>query len=111
MTGSVGEVDVDPALDADPVCIRCGRGLTLYTDTSEVSYSRGGSTLTNAVDGVEITNEGLILEDPAENTNQIRCDFTHNSNPTFNVINIEVLGKQLLPLASNNNNKDLVCTI
>ena len=29
VTGSVGEVDVDSALDADPVCIRCGRGLNL----------------------------------------------------------------------------------
>ena len=89
-----GIVVADPNLSADPVCIRCGRGLTIFTDTDEVTYTLvvDDSPLVNNTNGVSITDEGLILSDPVESFadgTELRCSF----NGVFNVFSIVYLGK------------------
>ena len=62
---------MDGSADPVPVCIRCGyfvslQLLQLVTDLSQVTYNdENGVPLVNNTNNVVITDNGLILNDPA----------------------------------------------
>ena len=59
-----GSVLVDIIADTDPVCIRCGTFGQLFTDPDEVDYIFNGMIVIDTP-GFIITDEGLIVDDPA----------------------------------------------
>lgn len=98
-TGEI--VLVDPTLPADPVCIRCGIYPDFYTNTSVVTYYHGGTVLKNNTNGVVITDQGLIIENPALSFNDgdaIRCSINppDAENSVVRVIYLRIIGEEFL---------------
>ena len=76
------------------MCIRCGTFVQLFTDPNEVQYIFDGNTVTSTTPGFNITDEGLIVDDPANTFNdgeQGSCVVTSQS--INNAITISFLGK------------------
>ena len=91
---------VDTSLPVDPVCIRCGYQDQLYTDPAIVTYYYNGAVIVNdTVGGVWVTDEGLIIQDPAvyfDDSDQINCSFVPPDDmEDFNIIEIYFFGKHL----------------
>ena len=89
-----GSVLVDTTVDTDPVCIRCGQLLTLFTDPNEVVYIFDGNTVTTSTPGFNITDEGLIVDDPASTfTDGEQGTCVVASQSVNNAITVNFLGK------------------
>ncbi len=90
-----GSVLVDTTVDTDPVCIRCGKLLqTLYTDPDEVEYIFNGNSVTTSTPGFNITDEGLIVDDPANTfTDGEQGTCVVASQSVNNAITVNFLGK------------------
>ena len=90
----VGTILVDTTVDTDPVCIRCATFGQLFTDPNEVKYLFDGNTVTSTTPGFNITDEGLIVDDPANTFSdgeQGSCVVASQS--ITNGISISFLGK------------------
>ena len=89
-----GTILVDILADTDPVCIRCGTFGTLYTDPNEVDYIFDGNAVTSTTPGFNITDEGLIVDDPASTfTDMEQGSCVVASQSINNGITINFLGK------------------
>ena len=96
-----GSVLVDITVDTDPVCIRCGTFVQLFTDPnhSEVQYIFDGNTVTSTTPGFNITDEGLIVDDPASTfTDGEQGSCVVASQSINNGITINYLSKYILLL-------------
>ena len=92
--GSPSTVLVDTSVDTDAVCIRCGTITQLFTDPNEVDYIFNGNIVNSTTPGFNITDEGLIVDDPANtftDGEQGSCVVTSQS--INNTITINFLGK------------------
>ena len=85
----------------DPVCIRYGYldGSTVFlvTDTDDVTYNTGGNVIVNTTD-ISVTDDGLILNDPGNTSDDTAIVCTINQPGTGQVsrtITIEHLCKKL----------------
>ena len=84
---SSGRVLVNTSLPVDPVYIRCGYQDQLYTDPAIVTYY---------YNGVWVTDEGLIIQDPAvyfDDGDQI-CSFVSPIEMQITKFSISSFGKQ-----------------
>ena len=89
-----GTVLVDIVADTDPVCIRCGTFGQLFTDPNEVQYFFDGNIVTSTTPGFNITDEGLIVDDPASTfTDGEQGSCVVASQSINNAITINFLGK------------------
>ena len=87
-------VFVNTLVDTDPVCIRCGTFGQLYTDPTEVMYIIDGNTITASTPGFNLTQFGLIVDDPANTfTDGEQASCIVASQSISNVFTIEFLGK------------------
>ncbi len=78
------------------MCIRCGTFGTLYTDPDEVDYIFNGNTVTSSTPGFNITDEGLIVDDPPYTfTDGEQGSCVVASQSINNAITINFLGKYL----------------
>ena len=85
---------VDTSVDTDAVCIRCGTFIQLFTDPNEVQYIFDSNTVTSTTPGFNITDEGLIVDDPARTfTNGEVGNCIVTSQSINNAITINFLGK------------------
>ncbi len=104
-----GSVLVDTTVDTDPVCIRCGNFGTLFTDPNEVVYFFNGMAVTSSTPGFNITDEGLIVDDPASTfTDGEQGTCVVASQSVNNAITINFLGKYNVHVCSTLNCQ-LVC--
>ena len=70
--------------------------ITLYTDPNEVVYFFNGNAVTSSTPGFNITDEGLIVDDPANtftDSEQGACVVT--SQGINNAITVNFLGKYM----------------
>ena len=89
-----GSVLIDTNADTDPVCIRCGTFGQLFTDSNEVEYIFDSNTVTSTTPGFNITDEGLIVDDPANTfTNGEQGSCVVASQSINSAITINFLGK------------------
>ena len=85
---------VNTLADTDPVCIRCGTFGQLFTDPNEVDYIFNGNTVTSTTPGFNITDEGLIVDDPVNTfTDGEVGNCIVTSQSINNAITINFLGK------------------
>ena len=93
-------VDGSPSAVPVPVCIRCGYIITnvvLVTDPSTVTYTdnNGLDIIMNTTD-IMITNNGLLLNDPAssfEDGDSITCNFNDGTMSGSHVISIDIFSE------------------
>ena len=91
---SPSTVLVDILAHTDPVCIRCGTFIHLFTDSSLVDYFFDGMIVTSTTPGFNITDEGLIVEDPANTFTDGEVGNCVVVSPSINnAITISFLGK------------------
>ena len=99
ISSSSGTVLVDTSLPVDPVCIRCGYQDQLYTDSAIVTYYYNGAVIVNdTIGSVWVTDEGLIIQDPAVYFDHIICSFVpiNESMARSNEIDIIFFGRILI---------------
>ena len=92
---------MDGSADPVPVCIICGYlvsfVLQLVTDPSQVTYSdENGVPLVNNTNNVVITDNGLILNDPAgsfTDEEAIQCQFNDGMQSVTYPIIIDIFCK------------------
>ena len=78
------------------MCIRCGKFLTLYTDPNEVQYNFNGNAVTSTTPGFNITDEGLVVDDPASTfTDGEQGTCVVSSQSVNNAITVNFLGKYM----------------
>ena len=106
-----GTILVDTTVDTDPVCIRCGKFGGIFTDPNEVQYIFGGNTVTSTTPGYNITDEGLIVDDPASTfTDGEEGSCVVTSESINNGITINFLGKyNVLSLSIQLHVKNCTC--
>ena len=76
------------------MCIRCGTFVQLFTDPNEVEYIFDGNVVTSTTPGFNITDEGLIVDDPANTFTDGEQGFcVVASQSVNNAITINFLGK------------------
>ena len=100
----VGTILVDTSVDTDPVCIRCATFGQLFTDPNLVQYIFDSNAVTSTTPGFNITDEGLIVDDPANtftDGEQGSCVVTSQS--INNAITINFLGKYIVHVRSTLN--------
>ena len=89
-----GSILIDANLDTDPVCIRCGTFGVLYTQIDEVDYFFSGMIVTAATPGFQLTNDGLIVDNPANVFIDGQQGFCVVSSQSINnLITVNFLGK------------------
>ena len=94
-------ITVDGSADPVPVCIRCGYfdgSLVLVTDPSQVTYNNeNGVPLLNNTNNVVITDNGLILNDPAgsfpDPGDGAQCQFDDGTQSETYAIIIDIFCK------------------
>ena len=91
---------MDGSADPEPVCIRCGyigSTFVVVTDLSQVTYrDQNGVPLVNNTNNVVITDNGLILNDPAGSFTDgeaVRCQFDDGIQSGTYAINIDIFCK------------------
>ena len=90
----VGTILVDIVADTDPVCIRCATFGQLFTDPNEVQYFFNGNAVTSTTPGFNITDEGLVVDDPINTfTDGEQGSCVVASQSINNGITISFLGK------------------
>ena len=78
----------------DPVCIRCATFGQLFSDPNEVQYFFNGNAVTSTTPGFNITDEGLIVDDPINTfTDGEQGSCVVASQSINNGITISFLGK------------------
>ena len=93
---------MDGSADPVPVCIRCGYlvslQLQLVTNLSQVTYlNDNGDPLVNNTNNVVITDDGLILNDPAgsfpDPGDGVQCQFDDGIRSEIYPISIVIFCK------------------
>ena len=92
---------MDGSADPVPVCIRCGYlvsfQLQLVTNLSQVTYlNDNGVPLVNNTNNIVITDDGLILNDPAGSFTDgdgVQCQFDDGIRSEIYPINIVIFCK------------------
>ena len=98
---STTTITVDGLADPVPVCIRCGyvgSTFVLVTDPSQVTYNNeNGVPLINNTNNVVITDNGLILNDPAgsfpDPGDGVQCQFDDGTQSGTYAIIIDIFCK------------------